>query len=174
MAEASKTLRVLIIFFSESGNTKKMAEFISEGARREGDARGESSGDRSVAVELKRVDDVALEDLLDADAIIVGSPTYYGTMEWKIKKLLDESVKYHQKLEGKVGAAFASSGQIGGGNETTIMDILKAFLIHGMIIQGDSQGDHYGPVAIGAPDSRASSQCRRLGQRVALLVRNLV
>ena len=44
-------------------------------------------------------------------------------------------------------------------NETTILDILNAFLIHGMIIQGDPQGDHYGPVAIGSPDARRTKEC---------------
>ncbi len=94
-------------------------------------------------------------------------------MAYQIKKLLDDSVKFHSKLEGKVGAAFSSSANIAGGNETTILDILNAMLIHGMIIQGDSQGDHYGPVAIGAPDNRSTKECLRLGSRVAKLVSKL-
>ena len=173
MGKTFKRIRVLIVFFSESGNTKKMAEFIAEGVRREGDVKGEDFEDGSVEVELKHVDEVAIEDLLDAEAIIVGSPTYYGTMAWNLKKLLDESVKYHQKLDGKVGAAFASSGGIGGGNETTIMDILKAMLIHGMIIQGNPTGDHYGPVAVGSPDRRSKKNCIQLGERVVRLIRRL-
>jgi multimeric flavodoxin WrbA len=63
-----------------------------------------------------------------------GSPTYYGTMAWELKKLLDESVKFHGKLRGKVGGAFTSSANVGGGNETTVLDILKALLIHGMVV----------------------------------------
>ena len=55
--------------------------------------------------------------------------------------------------------------------ETLVLDILNAMLIHGMIIQGDPQGDHYGAVAIGAPDSRATRQCLRLGERVGKLVK---
>ena len=43
--------------------------------------------------------------------------------------------------------------------------------IHGMIIQGDPQGDHYGPVAIGSADARAFKECIRLGQRVARLLK---
>ena len=117
---------------------------------------------------------VEVDELLQYGAIIIGSPTYYGSMCFEVKKLLDESVKFHGKLDGKIGAAFSSSANIGGGNETTILDILNAMLIHGMIIQGDPQGDHYGPVAIGAPDARAAKQCVRLGSRVAqLLKRNL-
>lgn len=94
-------------------------------------------------------------------------------MAAEIKKLLDDSVKFHGKLEGKIGAAFASSANVGGGNETTILDILNAMLIHGMIIQGDPQGDHYGAVAIGAADSRAAKQCARLGSRLAKLAKRI-
>jgi len=94
-------------------------------------------------------------------------------MAAEIKKLLDDSVKFHGKLEGKVGAAFASSANVGGGNETTILDILNAMLIHGMIVQGDWQGDHYGPVAIGAPDARANKECLRMGSRIARLVKRI-
>ena len=77
------------------------------------------------------------------------------------------------KLEGKVGAGFASSGMLGGGNETTVLSILEALLIHGMIVQGDTGGGHYGPVAIGAPDERGTEECRKLGQKVARLVKKL-
>ncbi len=94
-------------------------------------------------------------------------------MACELKALFDKSVKFHGKLEGKVGAAFASANNIGGGNETTIMEILHVLLIHGMIIQGIPRGDHYGPVSIGAPDERSSKQCRRLGERVARLAERL-
>jgi NAD(P)H dehydrogenase (quinone) len=153
---------VLVIYYSRSGNTKKMAESIVEGAKKEG-----------LTAVLKDVKDVAPDELLKYEAIVIGSPTYYGTMAAEIKKLLDESVEFHGRLEGKVGAAFASSANVGGGNETTILDILNAMLIHGMIIQGDPQGDHYGPVAIGAPDTRATKGCIRLGSRVAKLVKRV-
>jgi len=153
---------ILIINFSQTGNTKKMAESVAEGVKKEG-----------LEAAVKDVKDVAVDELLKYDGIIVGSPTYYGSMAAQIKKLFDDSVKFHGKLDGKVGAAFASSANVGGGNETTVLDILNAMLIHGMIIQGDPQGDHYGAVAIGAPDNRASRQCIRLGQRVAKLVKTV-
>jgi NAD(P)H dehydrogenase (quinone) len=153
---------ILIIYYSLSGNTKKMAEAIAEGIKKEG-----------LGAVIKKVKDVAVDELLKYKAIVIGSPTYYGTMAAEIKKLLDDSVEFHGKLEGKIGAAFASSANIGGGNETTVLDILNAMLIHGMIIQGDPQGDHYGPVSIGSPDARATKQCIRLGSRVAKLVKRL-
>ncbi len=80
------------------------------------------------------------EYLLNADGIVIGSPTYYGGVAWPIKKLIDETIEYHGQLEGKVGGAFSSSSNIGGGNETTILSLLQAFLIHGMIIQSTRSG----------------------------------
>jgi NAD(P)H dehydrogenase (quinone) len=94
-------------------------------------------------------------------------------MAAEIKRFIDESVKHHGALVGKVCAAFSSAGGPGGGAETTVLDILKALLIHGMIVQGDSRGDHYGPTAVGRPDERAAKECRRCGQRVAQLVKRL-
>lgn len=154
--------RVLIVYYSRSGNTKAMAELVAEGAQ---------SADAEV--ELKTVADTNVEDLLGADAIVMGSPTYYGTMAAEMKKLLDDSVSHHGQLDGKVGGAFSSSANIGGGNETTILDLLKAMLIHGMVIKGDPKGDHYGPVAIGAPDKRSTEQCKRYGRDIAELAARL-
>jgi NAD(P)H dehydrogenase (quinone) len=155
-------MKALVVYYSRTGHTRRMAELIGVGISMEG-----------VEADVRDVKDVAVDSLAGYDAFVMGSPTYYGTMAAEIKKLLDDSVKLHGKLDGRVGAAFASSRQIGGGNETTILDILNALLIHGMVIQGDPQGDHYGPVSIQAPDERAERHCRRLGQRVALLVKRL-
>jgi len=150
---------VLVVYYSRTGHVKRMAEEVAAAAR-------EVEG---AEVDLRPVDQVTPEDLLDQDALIMGSPVYYGTMAADLKGLIDKSVKYHGKLTGKVGGAFASSGGPGGGNETTVLDILKALLIHGMIVQGDPKGDHYGPIAVGAPDERSRGECRRMGRRVAEL-----
>jgi len=139
--------RILVLYHSRGGNTARMAQLVAEGAREKG-----------ATVDLRPVEEVSPDDLLDYDGIIAGSPTYYGQMSAELKRLLDESVRHHGKLNGKVGGAFTSAGNIGGGNETTIMGILQAMLIHGMVIQGTPQGDHYGPVAVGAPDERAANE----------------
>lgn len=152
--------KVLIVYYSRSGNTEKMAEAVGAGAKA-------VSG---VEVEVRPVREVTPDDLLAAEGIIMGSPTYYGSMAAELKSLIDESVKYHGQFTGKVGGAFASSGGPGGGNETTVLDIVKALLIHGMIVQGDSEGDHYGAIAVGAPDERSRGECEKLGRRVAELV----
>ena len=153
---------VLIIYYSRSGNTAKMAEYVREGVEAEG-----------CAAVVKPVAEVELSHLLEPQAIIIGSPTYYGGMAAEIKQLIDRSVKYHGKLVGKVGAAFSSAANIGGGNETTVRSILDALLIHGMIVQGMVKGDHYGAVAINAPDERAENCCRELGAQTARLVNRL-
>lgn len=155
--------KILVVYYTRTGNTRKMAESVAEGINKEG----------AYAI-LKEVKDIKADELLEYDGIIIGSPAYYGTMSSQIKALFDDSVKLHGKLEGKVGAAFSSSANVAGGNETTILDILNAMLIHGMIIQGDPLGDHYGPVAVGAPDSRASKECLRLGSRIAKLTKKVV
>ncbi len=154
--------KVLILCYSRTGNTRRMAEFIAEGAK-------EAGGD----VTLKDVENTEAEELLEYDAIILGSPVYYGSMAGEMKKLLDDSVEFHGRMEGKVGAAFTSSANIGGGNETTILDMLNALLIHGMVVQGNSAGDHYGPVSIGAPDDMVEKQCRVLGHRTVALADKL-
>lgn len=155
--------KILVAYYSLSGHTKKMAELIVEGIKKE----------NTVDAALKNIEEFKVDELLDYQGIIIGSPVYYGSMAAPLKKLFDDSVKFHTKLDGRIGGAFSSSANIGGGNETTILDILNAMLIHGMIIQGDPRGDHYGPVAIGAPDERSQKQCLRYGQRIAQLVKKL-
>lgn len=139
-----------------------MAKLIEEGVKSELDD-----------VDTLDVKDVKPNDLLKYDAVIIGSPTYYGLMSADVKGLLDRSVRHHGKLEGKVGGAFTSSHNVGGGNETTVIAILEALLIHGMVICGDPEGDHYGPVSIGKPDKRVEKVCHRYGQRVAALTKRL-
>lgn len=152
--------KALVSYYSRSGNTKKMAGDIGDALIAEG-----------IDADIISIEKVNADSLLAYDILVFGSPTYYGTMAYQVKKLLDESVKLHGKLDGKIGAAFSSAANIGGGNETTILDILNTFLIHGMVIQGDPRGDHYGPVSIGAPDERAKGNCKRQGKRIAALAK---
>jgi len=152
----------IVIYYSRSGNTKEMAEIIAR-----------SMNDTGLPTDCKPIDKVKVDDVFGYDAIVIGSPTYYGLMAAPIKQLFDDTVTRHGQLNGKVGAAFTSAANIGGGNETAILSILQAMLISGMVIQGDPQGDHYGPVAIGKPDQRAKKQCERCGKRVAELTGKL-
>jgi len=155
--------KILVVYDSETGHTEKMAFAVAEGAKQTG----------GVKVVVRKADQTTLKDLLNADGIIMGSPTYYGQMSAKLKALIDESVKIHGKLEGKVGAAFTSAGGTATGAETTMLSILQAMLIHGMIVQGRADDKHYGAAAVGSPRQRELEHCRELGKRVAGLVAKL-
>ena len=155
-------VKVLIVYYSRTGHIRKMAETAQKGAKMPG-----------VEITLCEAKDCTMEQLLDHDGIIVGSPTYYGLVAGEIKDLFDRSVIHHGKLQGKVGGAFASAGILGGGVETTIMSILQIMLVHGMVIQGQSKGCHYGAVSIGSPDEKALEEAELLGKRVAKLTLKL-
>jgi len=153
-------MKVLIVYDSRSGNTEKMAHAVSEGVSEEG-----------VDVEVKRVDEASVDELPGVDGLILGSPVYYGLPTAKMKEFIDDSVKYHGKLDGKVGGAFASSGGTHTGAETTVMALNEALMIHGMVIQGTSGSNHYGAASVGAPDDKDIENCNKLGSRVANLVK---
>jgi NAD(P)H dehydrogenase (quinone) len=153
----------IVVYYSRTNNTKEMARIIAE-----------SMNEAGLQTDCKSVDKVKANDLLVYDAIVIGSPTYYGHMAGPIKELIDETVSFHGGLDGKVGAAFSSAANIGGGNETTIMGIIEAMLIAGLTIQGDPKGDHYGPVSIGKPDDRVRQQCERRGRRIAELTKKML
>lgn len=155
---------VLVVYHSGTGNTAKMAEAVAAGAKSAG-----------ADVTVKKAGETTPDDLLEAEGIIIGSPTYFGLMASEIKQLFDRSADVRGRLENKVGAAFTSSASMEGGNQTTIISILQAMLIHSMIVVGDpmESGGHYGAIAIGTPSREALESCKMLGARVALLAKKL-
>lgn len=149
-------VRMLVTYYSRSGHTKRMAETIAKAAEEAG-----------ADVDLLQVEQVDIRELPDYDCLVAGSPTYYGTMSAEIKAMFDKSVKVHNKLTGRLGGAFASSGKRAGGNETTVTAILLCWLVHGMLVSGSAGHDHYGPVAVGAPDEQTMKACEEYGRRLA-------
>ncbi len=145
-----------------TGNTETMALSVAKGAEKAG-----------VEVTVKKAEETKPDDFLVADGIILGSPVYFGQMSGTLKALLDETIKVHKKLDGKVGAAFASSGGIASGGETTLLSMIEAMLIHGMIVQGRADDRHYGVSVEGVPKKRDLTDCETLGRRVAELVLKL-
>jgi NAD(P)H dehydrogenase (quinone) len=155
--------KILVIFDSKSGNTETMALAVAKGAEKAGD----------LEVTVKKAEETKNSDLLTADGIIMGSPTYFGQMSAKLKALIDQSIEVHKDLTGKVGGAFTSSGGTASGGETTLLSILHAMLIHGMIVQGRADDKHYGVAVTGAPKKRDLAECEKLGERIAALVLKL-
>ena len=158
-------MQVLIMYYSCSGNTQKLAEAIAAGVAQV----------PGVACSLKPAVDVSEHDFTAADGIIAGSPVYFGTMAAELKAVFDKFVGLRSRMGDKVGAAFATSGDASGGKETTLMSIIQAMLINGMIIVGDplDATGHYGTACVGAPDAKAAENAAKLGKRVAGLLKKL-
>jgi NAD(P)H dehydrogenase (quinone) len=153
------------MFFTRTGHTRKVAEAVAEGVR---------EIEQAVPV-LREAHEVAQEDMLSASAIVAGSPVYYGSMAAELKTVFDRFVTIREHLEGKVGAAFSTSGDRVGGAETTLLSILQAMLINGMVIVGDPMDatGHYGVACVGEPDEAKLDHARKLGRRVAELAKRL-
>ena len=158
-------MQVLVLYYSRSGNTRALAEAVSQGVE---------SVD-GVSCLLRSTDEVAKKDFNESNGIIAGSPVYFGVMAAELKKVFDDFIGVRRKMENKVGAAFATGGDASGGKETTIMSIIQAMLIYGMIIVGDpmSATGHYGVACVGAPDEGTRLNGHKLGARVAQLVKKL-
>jgi len=84
----------IVVYHSRTGNTKEMAQIIAK-----------AMNEADVPTECKSISDVKAEDVFSYDAIVIGSPTYYGQMAAPIKELIDDLVGRHGQLDGKVGAA---------------------------------------------------------------------
>jgi NAD(P)H dehydrogenase (quinone) len=165
---ASDQAKVLIAYHSVTGNTEKMAQGVADGAKSIAGA----------TADLKRVSDVATEDLLSADAVIVGSPVYFGNVSGEVKTFLDNwflkfGVFRDAKMRNKVGAAFVTGAAISNGKETAMQAIHAALIMNQMVIvsAGGAFGA-YGASATTGPDSAGIDDkklegARALGKRVA-------
>ena len=163
--EPAQLVKVLVTYHSLSGNTERMAEAVAEGAK----------GLPGAEVLLKRVGQVTAEDLFSADAIVVGSPVYWSNMSGEVKTFFDNwqfkfGVFPEFKMKNKVGAAFATGGQISSGKEVTMLTILAAMLGNQMIVV--SGGGAFGASATTegeSPgiDSKELAEAKALGLRVA-------
>lgn len=158
-------MQVLVAYYSKTNHTKILAEAICEGVQ-------QISG---VDCIFKPISEVTEGDLLSSQGIIIGSPVYFGLMAAEVKYFFDNHIGLRRRLEGKVGAAFATSGDSSGGKETTILSILQAMLIYGMVICGDplSATGHYGVACLGKPDIVSKNNGQKLGARVASLTKRL-
>ncbi len=158
-------MEILVLYHSKGGNTRKLAQAIAEGV----------NSVEGVFANLRNTNEVTKDDFLKSSGIIAGSPVYFGTMAAELKRVFDEFVGIRKKMEGKVGAAFTTSGDPTGGKETTMLSIICALLIYGMIITGDpmTATGHYGVACVGAPDQKAVENAKLLGQRVAQLAKKI-
>src|SRR5262245_11742927 len=163
--EPAPLVKVLVTYHSQSGNTERMAEAVVDGAK-------SVSG---TEVLLKRVGKVTAEDLFSADAVVVGSPVYWSNMAGEVKIFFDNwqfkfGVFPEFKMKNKIGAAFATGGQVSSGKEVTMLTILAAMLGNQMIVV--SGGGAFGASATTEGDSpgidnKELADAKALGRRVA-------
>ena len=140
---------MLILYYSRTGNTERMAKAVAEGAK----------SVQGVEVELKYYEKA--ENLENFDAIVIGTPTYYHDMTVDIKNLLEEAAMKDVNLEGKVGAAFGSYGWSGEAPQL-VYEIMRNKFEMNMQEQ---------PLLVKyAPDSAGLERCRDLGRRTAKML----
>ena len=107
----------------------------------------------------------------ESNALIVGTPTYNGSLSGKVKIWLEaELVKLN--VAGKLGGAFATAAFIHGGGDLAIQTILTHLMVDGMMVysSGQSKGMpviHLGPVAIAPNIDDFADLFRIYGQRMA-------
>ncbi len=176
-ATGTPAARVLVAYYSLTGNTEKMAQGVLEGVKRVS----------NVAVNLKKVDEVTKEDLQSSDGIILGCPTYYGSLPGKMKVVIDDwSWKVKVDFTDKVGGAFSTGGGQVGGKEFAVISLVMFMLNNRMIVAGpfynnDKTGSVWGEVGAAAMTGPLDpgvgegelDAARRLGERVARLTAKL-
>jgi len=163
--EPAPLVKVLVTYHSLSGNTERMAEAVADGVK-------SVSGAEAL---LKRVGKVTADDLFSVDAVVVGSPVYWSNMSGEVKTFFDNwqfkfGVFPEFKMKNKIGAAFATGGQVSSGKEVTLLTILAAMLGNQMIVV--SGGGAFGASATTEGDSpgidnKELADAKELGRRVA-------
>ncbi|GAA0880483.1 NAD(P)H-dependent oxidoreductase [Algoriphagus jejuensis] len=126
---SQKMPEILITYYSQSGSTKALAESIAEGAK----------SVTGVKVNLLPIDQVTSQHLLDARAILVGSPVYNANIAPPVQEFINSWPFEGRPLKDKIGAAFSTGGGISIGEELVMLNIIHSMLIQGMIVVGGEE-----------------------------------
>ena len=145
-------MKVLVVYYSLYGHIYRMAQAVAEGARSvagvEAELRQvpETLPDEVLvkmgAVEARKqqadVPIASLDDLVNADALVFGTPTRFGNMCGQMRQFLDTTGQLWLRgaLVGKVGSVFTASATQHGGQESTILSFHTTLLHQGMVIVG--------------------------------------
>jgi NAD(P)H dehydrogenase (quinone) len=154
-------VKIAIVYHSETGNTKEMAELVRQGCLM-------VPGIEAICMSVDKIDEAYIKE---SRAVIFGSPTYEGSCSWQMKKYLDSGPR---GLSGKLAGVFASQNWPGGGGASFAeMTIIAALLVLGMIVYsgGITAGApylHFGAVSTKAPaESLYRERCIKLGENIA-------
>lgn len=114
--------KIVVVYHSGYGHTQRMAQSVAEGA-----------GAELLAIDAEGNLPESGWDTLDAaDAIIMGSPTYMGSVSWQFKKFADASSKawFVQKWKDKVFAGFTNSASMNGDKLSTLHYLFTLAMQH--------------------------------------------
>jgi NAD(P)H dehydrogenase (quinone) len=204
MIATQHPLQILVVYYSRFGVVELLAERIAEGARREPGVQTDLLAIDDQPVSELRPDELEdsmhqrraqlLNRLASADAIIIGSPSYFGSMASPLKRFFEDCLTAddppstdrsrpwrHHRFRNKVGAAFTASGTPHGGNEQTLHSILIMLMHLGMVVVTPGQRSPilereaapYGATAVSGadgrrlPDPQEQDEARDLGEQVA-------
>jgi len=163
---------VLIAYYSQSGHTKTMAQAVEEGAK----------SVAGVHVLLLSIDQVSTSALLEADAILLGSPVYNANVAPAMQEFINSWPFDGRPFKNKLGAAFVTGGGMSIGEELVQVNLLHSMLIHGMLVLGGAETEAaFGASAItgefpfqtGSVGEQFLAKGRGLGKRVAEMVVSL-
>lgn len=192
--------KILIVYYSRHGGTAALAEHIGSGVNSNPDCEAiirclpevsANSEKTTGSIPDRGVPYAEQNDLVDCDALIIGSPGYFGNMAAPLKYFLDQTSQYwlSGKLIGKPAGVFTSTSSLHGGQETVLISMMLPLLHHGMLITGipysepalnqtSSGATPYGASHVsgqqGKPVSKDEiSACQALGKRIANLTLKL-
>lgn len=158
-------MSILIVYTTKNGRTGEMIEPICDGIRSE-----------ALEVVTRSVENVTWEEMLMAQGLIIGNQTRFGGMDWQLKRLFDVTAVqgFPGPLAGKIGGAFGAGSRAGSGAELSLLATLHVLLNHGLIIQGNAHGAHYGPVYLSdTSEKEMRSQCHDWGRLWARLAKRI-
>ena len=139
--------RVLVLYYSSHGHVRALAQAQAEGARSVPGTRVDlrrvpetvpQAARERAGFQADDTAEIAAADLADYDAIILGTPTHFGTMAGAVKQFIDQAggLWARNALAGKVGAVFTATGSQHGGHEMAVLSTLVPLLHFGMVIVG--------------------------------------
>jgi NAD(P)H dehydrogenase (quinone) len=168
-AAQQRPVKVLVAYYSQTGNTEKMAQAIGKGA----------AAVSGVEITVRKVADVKDAEILDADGILVGTPVQWGNAAVGARQFLDRvgAVLWKEKSngDGKTGGAFCTGGGVSLGKEMARMSIISALITMRFLIVGGVDEAGFGTLGAQATTGEADpgvsaaelEEGRRFGERFA-------
>lgn len=153
-------MKIAMIIYSKTGRTKEAAELIGKGICQE----------EGCEYKVMQVDELDLDYIKEAKAIIFGTPTYYANICWQMKQFFDQG---SVDMSGKLGAVFATANVMGGGSETAMLTLINHILVKGMLVYsgGSTKGQPFTHIGVNSikeiPMEMQSDKLTVFGKRIA-------